>query len=138
MRYIIYGPPGTGKTHTLLGHIESFLESTPPDQIGYFTFSKNAAGEGKQRAVDKFKLSYDDLPYFQTLHSFCFNQLSNVESYITCWENLSANISIVVIAQYSISIVHTAFKQSQFNTDINSRVLTSCLSAFSLIVDCVQ
>ena len=50
MRYIIYGPPGTGKTHTLLGHIESFLESTPPDQIGYFTFSKNAAGEGKQRA----------------------------------------------------------------------------------------
>jgi superfamily I DNA/RNA helicase len=75
MRYIIYGPPGTGKTHTLLGHIENFLESTPPDQIGYFTFSKNAAGEGKQRAVDKFKLSYDDLPYFQTLHSFCFNQL---------------------------------------------------------------
>jgi len=75
VRYIIYGPPGTGKTHTLLGHIESFLESTPPDQIGYFTFSKNAAGEGKQRAVDKFKLSYDDLPYFQTLHSFCFNQL---------------------------------------------------------------
>ena len=75
MRRIIYGPPGTGKTHTLLGHIESFLETTPPDQIGYFTFSKNAAGEGKQRAVDKFKLSYDDLPYFQTLHSFCFNQL---------------------------------------------------------------
>ena len=75
MRTIIYGPPGTGKTHTLLGHIEKFLETTPPDQIGYFTFSKNAAGEGKQRAVDKFKLSYDDLPYFQTLHSFCFNQL---------------------------------------------------------------
>ena len=75
MRRIIYGPPGTGKTHTLLGHIENFLETTPPDQIGYFTFSKNAAGEGKQRAVDKFKLSYDDLPYFQTLHSFCFNQL---------------------------------------------------------------
>ena len=42
MRYIIYGPQGTGKTHTLLGHIENFLESTPPDQIGYFTFSKNA------------------------------------------------------------------------------------------------
>ena len=29
MRYIIYGPPGTGKTHTLLGHIESFLEKNP-------------------------------------------------------------------------------------------------------------
>ena len=76
MRYIIYGPPGTGKTHTLLGHIEKFLETTPPDQIGYFTFSKNAAQEGKERAAVKFKLSLlDDLPYFQTLHSFCFNQL---------------------------------------------------------------
>ena len=75
MRYIIYGPPGTGKTHTLLGHIESFLETTPSDKIGYFTFSKNAAQEGKQRAVDKFKLSYNDVPYFQTLHAFCFNQL---------------------------------------------------------------
>ena len=75
MRHIIYGPPGTGKTHTLLGHIEKFLTDTPPDKIGYFTFSKNAAQEGKQRAVDKFKLSYNDVPYFQTLHSFCFNQL---------------------------------------------------------------
>ena len=75
MRTIIYGPPGTGKTHTLLGHIEKFLETTDPDKIGYFTFSKNAAEEGKQRAANKFKLSFDDLPYFQTLHSFCFNQL---------------------------------------------------------------
>jgi len=75
MRNIIYGPPGTGKTHTLLEHIEKFLADTPPDKIGYFTFSKNAAREGKDRAVEKFKLSYNDVPYFQTLHSFCFNQL---------------------------------------------------------------
>ena len=75
MRHIIYGPPGTGKTHTLLGHIEKFLANTPSDKIGYFTFSKNAAQEGKQRAVDKFKLSFNEVPYFQTLHSFCFNQL---------------------------------------------------------------
>ena len=61
MRHIIYGPPGTGKTHTLLGHIEKFLANTPPDKIGYFTFSKNAAQEGKQRAVDKFKLSFKEL-----------------------------------------------------------------------------
>ena len=43
MRRIIYGPPGTGKTHTLLGHIEEFFKKTDSDQIGYFTFSKNAA-----------------------------------------------------------------------------------------------
>mgnify|MGYP001109660925 CR=1 FL=1 len=75
MRHIIYGPPGTGKTHTLLGHIEKFLANTPSDKIGYFTFSKNAAQEGKQRAVDKFKLSYNDIPYFQTLHSFCYHRV---------------------------------------------------------------
>ena len=76
MRTIIYGPPGTGKTHTLLGHIEKFLETTDSDKIGYFTFSKNAAQEGRERAALKFRLSMlDDLPYFQTLHSFCFNQL---------------------------------------------------------------
>ena len=45
MRTIIYGPPGTGKTHTLLQHIEKFLETTDSDKIGYFTFSKNAAIE---------------------------------------------------------------------------------------------
>ena len=77
MRTIIYGPPGTGKTHTLLEHIEKFLETTEPNKIGYFTFSKNAAIEGKERAAVKFRLSLlDDLPYFQTLHSFCFNQLN--------------------------------------------------------------
>ena len=75
MRTIIYGPPGTGKTYTLLKHIEDFLTNTNSEKIGYFTFSKNAAEEGKQRAAAKFKLDFKDLPYFQTLHSFCFNQL---------------------------------------------------------------
>ena len=53
MRTIIYGPPGTGKTHTLLQHIEKFLETTDSDKIGYFTFSKNAAQEGRERAVSQ-------------------------------------------------------------------------------------
>ena len=75
MRRIIYGPPGTGKTWTLLNEIEKFLEHTPSNKIGYFTFSKNAAKEGKERAMRKFKLQDDDLPYFQTLHSFCFKQV---------------------------------------------------------------
>ena len=47
MRTIIYGPPGTGKTHTLLEQIEKFLATTEPNKIGYFTFSKNDAIEGK-------------------------------------------------------------------------------------------
>ena len=75
MRKIIYGPPGTGKTTELLGEINNFLKTTEPDKIGYFTFSRNAAKHGKEEAFKEFNLSFDDLPYFQTLHSFCFNQL---------------------------------------------------------------
>ena len=36
MRTIIYGPPGTGKTHTLLEHIEKFLETTEPNKMIIF------------------------------------------------------------------------------------------------------
>ena len=75
MRKIIYGPPGTGKTYYLMNELEKFLEKVDPSKIGYFTFSKNAAQEGKSRAMEKFNLSEKDLPYFRTLHSFCFNLL---------------------------------------------------------------
>jgi len=76
MRTIIYGPPGTGKTWTLIEEIKKFLENTDPKRIGYFTFSKNAAIHGKERAIENLDLFSDDLDYFQTLHSFCFNQLN--------------------------------------------------------------
>ena len=77
MTHIIFGPPGTGKTEKLIRKVESYVQKdVDPAKIGYFTFSKNAAQEGRERAALKFRLSMlDDLPYFQTLHSFCFNQL---------------------------------------------------------------
>ena len=75
MRKIIYGPPGTGKTFYLMNELEKFLQKVEPSKIGYFTFSRNAAQEGKSRAMDKFNLTEKDLPYFRTLHSFCFNIL---------------------------------------------------------------
>jgi len=75
MRKIIYGPPGTGKTFYLMDELEKFLQKVEPSKIGYFTFSRNAAQEGKNRAMDKFNLTEKDLPYFRTLHSFCFNIL---------------------------------------------------------------
>ena len=75
MRKIIYGPPGTGKTFYLMNELEHFLKNVDSTKIGYFTFSRNAAQEGKSRAMDKFGLSEKDLPYFRTLHSFCFNML---------------------------------------------------------------
>ena len=74
---VILGPPGTGKTSTLLGLIEDELESgTEPDEIGFFTFTKKAVSEGKDRAIAKFDNILDkDLPYFRTLHSLAFRQL---------------------------------------------------------------
>lgn len=73
---VILGPPGTGKTSTLLGLIEDELENnTDPTKIGFFTFTKKAVNEGKQRAMERFELSNNDLPFFRTLHSFAFRQL---------------------------------------------------------------
>jgi DNA helicase-2/ATP-dependent DNA helicase PcrA len=73
---IILGPPGTGKTSTLLGLLEEELaRGTEPERIGFFTFTKQAAKEGKTRAMARFEVSQRDLRYFRTLHSLCFLQL---------------------------------------------------------------
>ena len=76
MRRITFGPPGTGKTERLLKTIEIFLRfRVEPEDIGYFTFSKNAAEVGKGRAATKFNKPSNRFPFFQTLHSFCFTQI---------------------------------------------------------------
>tara|TARA_R100001086_G_C11846989_1_gene260407 strand:+ start:4152 stop:5648 length:1497 start_codon:yes stop_codon:yes gene_type:complete len=73
---VILGPPGTGKTSTLLGLIEDELEKgTKPESIGFFTFTKKAVNEGKERAMQRFNISNKDLPFFRTLHSLAFRQL---------------------------------------------------------------
>jgi len=73
---IILGPPGTGKTSTLLGLLEEELDrGTCPEDIGFFTFTKQAVQEGKSRAMSKFAITKNQLPYFRTLHSLCFQQL---------------------------------------------------------------
>ena len=73
---VILGPPGTGKTSTLLGLIEDELENgTNPEDIGFFTFTKKAVKEGKERAITKFNISNKELPFFRTLHSLAFRQL---------------------------------------------------------------
>ena len=73
---IILGPPGTGKTSTLLGLLEEELDrGTCPEDIGFFTFTKQAVQEGKTRAMSRFAIANNQLPYFRTLHSLCFFQL---------------------------------------------------------------
>ena len=75
MRTIVLGPPGTGKTETLLTKVEEYLKETDPDKIGYFAFTQKAANEARDRAIKKFNLTEDDLPYFRTLHSLAFRRL---------------------------------------------------------------
>ena len=73
---VILGPPGTGKTSTLLGLIEDELENgTEPERIGFFTFTKKAVNEGKERAMNRFSITNKQLPFFRTLHSLAFRQL---------------------------------------------------------------
>ena len=75
MKTIVLGPPGTGKTETLLNEVELRLKETDPNRIGYFSFTQKAAYEARDRAMEKFDYSEDDLPYFRTLHSLAFRRL---------------------------------------------------------------
>ena len=75
MKTIVLGPPGTGKTTTLLNEVDKYLKQTDPNKIGYFSFTQKAAYHARDRAMSKFNLSEDDLPYFRTLHSLAFRRL---------------------------------------------------------------
>ena len=80
---ILLGPPGTGKTETSIRNVESFLEKgVPPDKIGYFAFTRRANIEAKHRAMSRFNLSPEDLPFFRTLHSLAYTQLGITRSQI--------------------------------------------------------
>ena len=62
---IILGPPGTGKTTKLLSIIDSYIKKgINPNNIGFFTFTRKAANEAKDRAAAKFNISQKDLQYF--------------------------------------------------------------------------
>lgn len=73
---VIVGPPGTGKTTDLLRRIEALLRAGQrPDRIAFVSFTRKASEEGRDRAMDQFSLTTDDLPNFRTLHSMAFRGL---------------------------------------------------------------
>ena len=86
----ILGPPGTGKTTRLLHYARTFLKlGTPLDKIGYFAFTKKAAGEAKERMLDQNPhISAKELKHFRTLHSLAFWKLGRQRSWdwILCYE----------------------------------------------------
>lgn len=72
-RHIILGPPGTGKTHTLLDHMQQHLEAgTPPERVGFVSFSRRAVREATTRAK---AVVPGDLPHFRTIHSTAYHLL---------------------------------------------------------------
>ena len=74
----VFGPPGSGKTTYLLNVAQAELErGISPSRIGYFSFTRKAATEAKERAVAKFpELQEDtDFPWYRTLHSLAYRCL---------------------------------------------------------------
>ena len=73
----IFGPPGTGKTTRLLNMVDNALQDgVSPARMAFLAFTRKAANEAKERAADRFELTFDDLPFFRTLHSFAYRTLS--------------------------------------------------------------
>lgn len=72
---LILGAPGCGKTTRLLDIVEQKLASgIRPERIAYMSFTTKAVNEAINRAEKKFGFTKKDLPFFRTVHSFCFRQ----------------------------------------------------------------
>jgi len=74
----VFGPPGSGKTTYLLTMVQQELAAgVHPTHVGYFAFTRKAATEARDRAIQKFpELNGDlDFPWFRTLHSLAYRCL---------------------------------------------------------------
>lgn len=66
----IFGRAGTGKTAALLNELGKLLNNgTHPRNIAMVTYTRTGARVFKERAINKFDVSQEDLPWFGTMHS---------------------------------------------------------------------
>ena len=112
MRYKVVGPPGTGKTRRLLNEVHKYVKNgTPHARIGYFAFTRKAAGEARDRFLAKnLDLTKKDIKYFQTLHSLAFNNLGLKE------ENVMQEGNYQAIGEpCGIQIKYASYETNNFN-----------------------
>ena len=112
MRYKVVGPPGTGKTRRLLNEVQKYVDKgTPLNRIGYFAFTRKAAGEARDRFLAKNEdLTKKDIKYFQTLHSLAFNNLGLKE------ENVMQEGNYQAIGETcGIQIKYASYETNNFN-----------------------
>jgi len=111
-RYKVVGPPGTGKTRRLLNEVHRYVKKgITLDQIGYFAFTRKAAGEARDRFLAKNEdLTKKDVKYFQTLHSLAFNNLGLKE------ENVMQEGNYLAIGEScGIQIKYATYETNNFN-----------------------
>jgi superfamily I DNA/RNA helicase len=112
MRYKVVGPPGTGKTRRLLNEVQKYVDKgIPLSRIGYFAFTRKAAGEARDRFLKvKIELTKKDIKYFQTLHSLAFNRLGLKE------ENVMQDLNYKAIGDTcGIQIKYASYETNNWN-----------------------
>ena len=124
MKTIVIGPPGTGKTTTLLNLVDKYLKETDPNKIGYFAFTQKAAYEARDRAMDKFNYSEDDLPYFEIDLSSKTKQFSG-----------SPSSGITQILYSHLSLSESSFIDVTSNLNNNSSIKSGNLGSPIYIIN---
>jgi superfamily I DNA/RNA helicase len=69
---VVLGPPGTGKTTFIMGEIDRLLQAgVDPSEIGFYSFTRAACNEAKERAATRFGFDPDGpaFTHWRTLHS---------------------------------------------------------------------
>ena len=112
MRYKVVGPPGTGKTRRLLNEVQKYVKKgIPLNRIGYFAFTRKAAGEARDRYLKvETHLSKKDIKHFQTLHSLAFNNLGLKE------ENVMQELNYKRIGEEcGIQVTYASYETNSWN-----------------------
>lgn len=75
---VIKAPPGSGKTWTMVGAIQHYLQTAKPKRVVAMTFTVKAAEEIREHFPLCNMLPGDELVSVSTIHSWSYQQLSDL------------------------------------------------------------